>query len=565
MGEINKNNKFNLPNLGFGAGLRSKHYDYVIENRPDIDWFEIISENYMDSAGRPRQMLDKIRENYPIVMHGVSLSIGSSDPLNMDYLKRLKKLADDINPPWISDHLCWTGINKKNSHDLLPVPLTEEALDHIIPRIQQVQDFLERPILLENPSSYLTYRADEIPEYEFIARMAEAADCALLLDINNIYVASFNQRLDPHKYIDAIPFERVVQIHMAGHEHKGTHIVDTHEGPIIDEVWDLYKYAIARAGFTPTTMVEWDTNIPDFPVLLDEVNKLREFAGQEAVKNEYHNTEYQYQKSNHSLLDLQENLQTAILDGDIVKAEPETWIVEKENFPPAEQLAVYVKGYRLRLYDILMADYEVTRRFLGKEKMRDIVKAYIEEVPSEFYNVEVFSAQFAGWLAGQGVDGFAIELADLEKEVARCFNLPGSEALEQSDLADVAPEEFLEMSLALRDSTILLEYNNDVNEYMSAFYREEELSANNKPTHLVIYRGENKVMRLPLEHEEFRLLELIKSGKSIGAAMEELAGESELSEEELSAKIQEWFGRFVANGILKKPGSKQIRMAASSG
>ena len=170
-----------------------------------------------------------------------------------------------------------------------------------------MQDFLGRNILMENPSSYLTFRADQIPEYEFIARMAEESDCGLLLDVNNVYVASYNQRLDPHKYIDAVPFENVVQVHLAGHENKGTHIVDTHEGHVIDEVWDLYKYAIEKAGFVPSTMVEWDAGIPDFPVLEAEINKAREFAGQAAAQNEYHNTEYQYQPSNHSVLDLQNN------------------------------------------------------------------------------------------------------------------------------------------------------------------------------------------------------------------------------------------------------------------
>lgn len=557
----NSGNKFNLPDLGYGLGLRSKHYNHIIEHKPDVDWFEIISENYMDSEGRQRERLERIQEHYPIVMHGVSLSIGSTDPLNETYLKRLKSLADDVNPTWISDHLCWTGINGKNSHDLLPVPLTEEALEHIIPRIQQVQDYLGRPILLENPSSYLTFRADEIPEYEFIARMAEGADCGLLLDVNNIYVASYNQRLDPKKYIDAIPFERVVQIHLAGHENKGTHIVDTHEGPIIDDVWELYKYTIERAGREITTMIEWDTNIPEFPEVYSELELARKYAGEVPNTKDYQNTEYQYERSNHSVRSLQENLQEGILSGDIVAAEPETWIVDKENFPPTEQLAVYAKGYRLRLYDILMDDYEVAREIIGHDKMRDLVKEYIEEVPSEFYNVENFSAGFENWLANKDVPPQALEMSHLENLVAKAFNLKNSEPLKPEDLQSIAPEDFLEKKLALRSSASLHKFSYDVHEFMNQFYKSDdktslpEFEFEPSEKFLVIYRGPEKVYRIEIEAEEYNLLQLITSGKKIGEAMEELAEKSELSEEELSAKIQEWFGRWVANEILSSPAS----------
>jgi uncharacterized protein len=275
-------NKFGLPYLGYGLGLRSQHYDHIINNKPQIDWFEIISENYINSRGRPREKLDEIRSHYPIVMHGVSLSIGSTDALDLPYLKQLKQLAAEINPVWISDHLCWTGISGKNTHDLLPMPLTKESLQHLIPRIKQVQDFWGRPLLLENPSSYLTFRADSIPEYEFIAELAEKADCALLLDVNNIYVASYNQRINPHKYIDAIPQNRVVQIHLAGHTNVGTHIVDTHDSHVSEEVWHLYDHAISRFG-SVSTMIEWDGNIPEFAVLEAELAKTKKQKTKEKI------------------------------------------------------------------------------------------------------------------------------------------------------------------------------------------------------------------------------------------------------------------------------------------
>ncbi|MCB1593207.1 MAG: DUF692 domain-containing protein, partial [Alphaproteobacteria bacterium] len=243
--------------IGFGMGLRPSHYPFIFENKPPLDWFEIISENFMDTGGRPVRKLEQILEDYPVVMHGVSLSIGTVDPLNSDYLQKLKTLASWVNPPWISDHLCWTGIAHKNTHDLLPVPYTEEALKNIVTRIRQVQDFLERPIVLENPSTYLEFTSSTMTEWEFIARMAQESGCGLLLDVNNVYVSCYNHRWDPKTYIDALPLDRVAQIHLAGHTNKGTHIIDTHDDHVIDEVWALYRYAISKAG-PVSTMVEWD-------------------------------------------------------------------------------------------------------------------------------------------------------------------------------------------------------------------------------------------------------------------------------------------------------------------
>ena len=238
-------NCFDLPNLGLGVGLRSPHFNYILENNPSVDWFEIISENFMDTGGRPRYVLDQNAERYPVVMHGVSLSIGSTHPLDFEYLAKLKKLAQEISPVWVSDHLCWTGMAGLNTHDLLPLPLTEEALAHIVERIRIVQDFLERPLILENPSTYLEFESSTIDDWEFLGRMAEAANCGLLLDVNNIYVCSRNHGWDPIKYIRSIPADRLVQFHLAGHEDNGSHLIDTHDSAVVDEVWELYRLALS--------------------------------------------------------------------------------------------------------------------------------------------------------------------------------------------------------------------------------------------------------------------------------------------------------------------------------
>ncbi|HEY2147292.1 MAG TPA: DUF692 domain-containing protein, partial [Pirellulales bacterium] len=264
------------PNLGLGVGLRSVHFPYILAEKPEVDWFEIISENFMDSQGRPRYVLEQIAERYPVVMHGVSLSIGSTDPLNFDYLERLKRLAAAVNPLWISDHLCWTGVLGLNAHDLLPIPLNEETLGHVVERVRMVQDYLERPLVLENPSSYVTFAGSTMSEWEFLARLAAEADCGLLLDVNNVYVSSVNHDFDPVEYVSNVPHDRIVQVHLAGHTDCGTHRIDTHDNHVIDPVWELYRMAHRFTGGV-STLLEWDAKIPPFPVVHAEVLKAKKY------------------------------------------------------------------------------------------------------------------------------------------------------------------------------------------------------------------------------------------------------------------------------------------------
>lgn len=276
--EIKQKTPSRFPYLGFGLGLRPEHYRQVAEENPlEVDWFEAISEDFMVEGGRPLYYLQKIRENYPVVIHGVSLSIGSADKLNHDYLKALKKLAERIEPIWISDHLCWTGVNKINLHDLMPLPYTEEALKHVVERVQSVQEFLGRQILLENVSSYVTYNQSELSEWEFLTEVARRADCFILLDINNIYVSGYNHGFDPLEYLNHIPVDRVKQFHMAGHRNLGPHIVDTHDEPIIDAVFALYQAATKRFGKV-STMIERDDNIPPFAELVEELQRVRKLS-----------------------------------------------------------------------------------------------------------------------------------------------------------------------------------------------------------------------------------------------------------------------------------------------
>ncbi|MEW8509125.1 MAG: DUF692 domain-containing protein [Candidatus Thiodiazotropha sp.] len=274
MTEANGNLK---PFLGYGLGLRRQHYEDVLTTKPEVDWFEIISENYMVDGGKPLYYLDRIRELYPMVMHGVSMSIGSIDPLNYDYLAKLKLLMARVEPEWFSDHLCWTGIDKLNTHDLLPLPYTEEAIDHVVERVSRVQDYLGRQMLLENVSSYITYGESQLTEWDFLREVVERADCLLLLDINNIYVSAFNHNFDPLAYLDGVPGERIYQIHLAGHTREENLIIDTHDHPIADPVYRLYADAVKRFGRV-SSMIERDDHIPPLAELLQELQRVRDIG-----------------------------------------------------------------------------------------------------------------------------------------------------------------------------------------------------------------------------------------------------------------------------------------------
>jgi len=264
------------PFLGFGLGLRPDHYPAIIERRSAVDWFEILSENYMVEGGKPLYFLDQIRRDYPMAMHGVSMSLGSTDPLNMDYLRDLRALIDRVQPVWVSDHLCWTGVDAHNLHDLLPLPYTEEAIAHVVERVRRVQDFLGRRILLENLSSYVTYAESTISEWEFLSAIVERADCLILLDVNNIFVSAVNHAFDPLDYLRGVPAERVWQFHVAGHSRNasGRILVDTHDHPVCDDVWALYAEAVRHFG-PVSAMIERDGNIPPFEELLEELQQAR--------------------------------------------------------------------------------------------------------------------------------------------------------------------------------------------------------------------------------------------------------------------------------------------------
>ncbi len=278
--------KHKIPDLGVGIGARAKHYAGLFGDAPaasdpkaTLDWVEVISENFMVDGGRPLRNLERLIENYRVIPHGVSMSIGATTGLDTSYLTRLKAVVDRIKPPWFSDHLCWTGASGVEIHDLLPLPHTKETIAHVSERIRRVQDFVGVPFAVENVSSYLAYKDSEMPEWEMLAEIAEKADCGILFDCNNIYVSGFNHGFDPNDYVDAMPQDRVVQMHLAGHTNKGAYLLDTHSDYVCDPVWDLYRRALGRFGGV-STLIEWDEDIPELDVVVGEAVKAKNVRAQ---------------------------------------------------------------------------------------------------------------------------------------------------------------------------------------------------------------------------------------------------------------------------------------------
>jgi uncharacterized protein (UPF0276 family) len=537
-----------FPNLGYGLGLRPKHYPYIFKNKPKIDWFEVISENFMDTDGRPKSNLAKIKELYPIVMHGVSMSIGTVDPINSEYLKKLKSLIKWLSPAWVSDHLCWTGVAHKNTHDLLPVPYTQESLKHIIKRIKKVQDFIEMPIALENPSTYLEFKHSEITEANFISEMAKESGCNLLLDVNNIYVTCYNHRLDIKEYIDSLPLEKVIQIHLSGHTNKGSHIIDTHDNHVIDEVWNLYKYVIYKAGRVPNTMIEWDDKIPEFTVLKKELDKAKKAA---KTANEYILPQIEVNKptkNRSKKLDLkkaQNLMQDSIIFGNNFKSNPNDWIKTKKDFTPKNQLNVYFNAYRYRLNDVAAEDYPVLKKYLGESLFNDLIWNFVNSEYSEHFNIGRFALKLPDFLKKfLPKNIFAYELCLLETEISQIQDYTETNPLEQKHIEGVTPEIFIKSKLYPRTALKLFKFKNPINKYYSSVMQGKN-SENivNKPSYLVVFRHDNIVWRMDLEAQEYNLLNHCFSGIEIGKALEK---NSKLSPE----KLFQYFSKWMSNGLL---------------
>lgn len=389
--------------IKFGLGLRPAHYQEIIETRPTVDWFEVLTEDFIHFGGVDFAALEIIRKDYPISLHGVALSIGSCDPLNKRYLVELKKLIDYVQPISVSDHFCWTGINHINMHDLLPLPHTREAVDHVVSRIQQVQDFLGRQIMLENVSSYVAYQHAEMTEWEFITEITERADCFILLDINNIYVNAFNHGFSAIDYLYKIPVERVKQFHLAGHKNCQTHIIDTHDDSIIESVWDLYAQATARFSEVPL-IIERDAAIPPLQELMDELSIAKTFTQKFIRQSEPINPQQLQTRSNTAtqkhtrqgghtnLKQFQIQFQSDILKNTLSMTDH---IVSSNNLSAKERIHIYQNGYYARIIVAMKQDFPRLCEIIGESAFESLVCDYIETHPSQHYNLRTIGKNLA--------------------------------------------------------------------------------------------------------------------------------------------------------------------------
>lgn len=536
------------PKLGFGLGLRAKHYAHILHHRPNVDWFEIISENFMDSDGKAKRNLEHVRELYPIVMHGVSLSIGTIDPLNSEYLHKLKGLIQWLKPAWVSDHLCWTGTAHTYTHDLLPLPYTHASLKHVIQRIKEVQDFLECKIALENPSTYLEFQHSNIPEAEFIARMSEESDCNILLDINNVFVTCYNHKLDVKTYLDSLPLNRVIQIHLSGHNNKGTHIIDTHDQHIADDVWQMYKYVVHKAKRVPNTMIEWDDNIPEFPVLHAELNK----AKIAALTPETYSLPDLYQQEAPrtitlapSLQLIQHHVQDAIIHGKTDHKQCTQWMIEKQHLTARMQLQIYAHAYRYRLYDVIAEDYPVLKKYLGDAKFHELLLGFIHSTQSTHFNIARFALKLPDYIKKNLLnDCFAIEICQLETAIAQLADAPETPALQQQHIANLTPEILLNSHIYLRQALQLFMFTYPVNAYYTQVAKDDSpKKPQRKSSYLVVFRHEDIIWRMNLEKKEYLLLDDLLKGHTV---KESLAHVRNLSHQKLS----NFFSRWMHNGVL---------------
>ena len=569
--------KDSLLKLGCGVGLRTTHYSYILEKWPKVDWFEAISENYMDSGGRPLQILEKVRSRYPVALHGVSLSLGSTDPLNQTYLKRLKALAERIEPVIVSDHLCWSGVAGENLHDLLPLPFTREAVAHVVSRIQQVQEFLGRKILIENVSTYVTYTHSTMPEWEFLSEIAARSGCGILLDLNNIFVNSVNHRFDPLVYLANIPPHKVGQFHLAGHTDMGTFLFDTHSKPVIDPVWELYREALKRWGQI-STLIEWDEDIPEFPKLEEECARAKFFYDQfenwspeigEAPRLSFPNDFIgnpesknldscfrRNDKISQSLAEVLNQMKTYVRP---LSRQQEGPCKENNLLNPQggvsgkERMSVYAGGYVARVQEGLADVYEAVQFVLGPERFSALAESYGVRYPSHQYNLSrigIHLPEFIRTFSGLDDVPFLADLAQLEWLMAEAFHAFDKPPFVPHELAEIPLEDWERTQVVFQPSVSIFHSPWPVldiwKEKKSSDRNQVRWTGEKKPQCILIGRQETRVRCELLSPAQHRLLEGLLQGRTLGEVCEDL---SELEGGE-DLPVAAWFSRWVADGLV---------------
>lgn len=538
---------------GIGVGLRHQHYPFILENWPKADWFEALTENYMDTGGRPLHVLEKIRTRYPVALHGIALSIGSLDPLERNYLNRLKKLADRIDPFVVSDHLCWSGFQGEMLYDLLPLPMTEEAIQHVVNRVDQVQNFLKRKILLENPSSYISFQNSEMPEWEFLREVANRSGCGILLDINNIYVNSVNHQFNPGDYIHNIPDHLIEQIHLAGHTDMGTYLFDTHSAPVIDSVWNLYEKALQKYG-PVSTLIEWDAEIPPWERLMEEAGKAKEiyekYKTMKSVSASPLKTDEAISRrktlSLPSLSRIQTWLKSEILHK-TTSENPESIL----NPQGKERVHVYTNGYLARIHESLKEVYEAVYMVLNHDRFFELSEAYIEEFPSKNYNLNYVGISFPQLIERSGFRTefpFLADLSKLEWLIWKAFHAEEKPKLDPRIISEFSPGDWNHLQFEFQPAVSLISSRWSILDLWINRNnpQKSKLNPRERTQYILIGRRVDQVRTELLNSTQFHLLEELLSGKTLGEACERIIDSKE------QAEIAVWFSNWMRDGLLTR-------------
>jgi uncharacterized protein (UPF0276 family) len=542
------------PLMGCGVGLRNDHYDHILKHQPEMDWFEAITENFMDSGGRPVAILEQIRKHYPVALHGVSLSVGSVDPLNEIYLHRLKLLVDRIQPFIVSDHLCWTGVEGEQLHDLLPLPFTQEAIKHIVARVHQVQEKIGRTILLENVSSYVTYKHSTIPEWEFITEVSRRSGCGILLDINNVYVNAKNHHFDPLEYLRYLPGEKIGQFHLAGHTDMGDFLFDTHKGQVIEAVWDLYREALNLWG-PISTLIEWDEEIPEFSVLSAEAAKARAIyvtANPNQIPHEGKSRVLASVSDLNapSLRDAQKQMKSYVLNQSDENSR--SLLNPQGKATGAERMSIYAEGYGVRIHDGLLDTYKAIPHLIGKGRFQELAAEYTQYFHSQEYNLSAVGQSFPEFIPKSEVlkkFPFLFDLAKLELLISESFHAHEKAPFDPSTLQTLSPEDWEVLKLEFQDTVLAIRSEYPIFDLWTARntpIKEIKIKLENHPQKVLISRSHFQVNCELLEPAKFYAIATLKEGKSLGEVCQELENFPEVD----PSVITTWFSEWVQRGFL---------------
>ncbi len=545
------------PILGCGVGLRAEHYAYILAKKPKVDWFEAVTENFMDSGGRPLEILTQICKDYPVALHGVALSIGSADPLDENYLKRLKTLVDRVDPCIVSDHLCWSGVEGESLHDLLPLPFTEEAVDFTARRIQKVQDFLGRKILIENVSTYVTYRHSTMPEWQFLTETARRAGCGILLDLNNIYVNSKNHHFDAEEYIQSVPAQLVGQFHLGGHTDKGEFLFDTHSAQVVHPVWQLYEKALALYG-PVSTLIEWDADIPEFSGLLCEAEKAKQIYQKfnifrplkKAVS--FSPKKYTGEISHEEwkkIVSHQRRMKNLVRPGS-TPADEGDFLNPQGSVSGRERMSVYAGGYVARIRESLAETYEAVKHVMGEDAFTRLAESYAQAYPSHSYNLSDASKELPTFLEQSTWKDnlpFLPDLARLERLIAESFHSFAKSKFDVLALAGLDEDGWNNLRIEFQPFVKIISSPWPIVDLWTA--RKTPISKINvtlegRPQCALVYRREFEVFCRPISGFEYEFLKSFFSGKTLGQACEHL---SALTDEDLP--LQDWLAFWSSNSL----------------